>query len=88
VTCAAIDKDKTATVMWSEALNATKDRTGETITAPPGVSLPNSKLVSVDVTYDYEPAIGRWISDNVNLTSAFYFKPREGGTVCYAGTCC
>ena len=88
VTCAALDKDKIATVMWSEVRNATKDRTGEKITVPPGVSLPNSKLVSVDVTYDYEPAIGRWLSDSVNLTSAFYFKPREGDTVCYDGTCC
>jgi Flp pilus assembly protein TadG len=88
VTCTAIDEDKVATVMWSEALNATKDKAGDKATVPAGVSLPSSKLVSVDVTYDYEPAVGRWLTDTVSFNSAFYFKPREDGTVCYDGTCC
>jgi hypothetical protein len=88
VTCTAIDEDKVATVVWSEALNATKDKAGDKATVPAGVSLPSSKLVSVAVTYDYEPAVGRWLTDTVSFNSAFYFKPREDGTVCYDGTCC
>jgi Flp pilus assembly pilin Flp len=88
LTCAALDKDAAATVMWSQTRNATKDRVGDKITLPAGVSLPNSKLVSVSVTYRYRPAFGRWLADTVPFNSAFYFEPREGGTVCYDGTCC
>lgn len=89
VTCAAIDQDKVATAMWSEARNSKTDTAGSTIVVPTGVALPNSKVVFVDVTYKYEPRIGRFIQgDTVDLNSNFYFKPREANTVCYNGTCC
>jgi hypothetical protein len=88
VTCAAIDADRVATVKWSEAVNETKDRAGEKLPAPAGVSLPNSKIVLVSVVYKYEPKLGAYIDDQVDLSSSFYFKPRESGTVCYDGTCC
>lgn len=90
VTCAAIDKDKIATVKWSVAFDGgVTDRVGSRIALPAGVVLPESKLVAVDMVYKYKPVLGAYIvGDTVDFTSKFYFKPRVSGTVCYDGVCC
>ena len=89
VTCIAVDEDKIATVKWSTARGTgDKDRVDSKVTPPTGVTLPNSKLVHVDVEYTYQAVIAWWLPELVTFNSDFYFKPREGGTVCYDGTCC
>ncbi len=88
VTCVAIDKDKIATVKWSETRDSQKDQVGAKISLPAGVVLASSKLVAVEMTYKYKPTLGAYLGDEILFTSKFYFKPRVQGTVCYNDVCC
>lgn len=76
------DASGKAKVDWSEAQNASK-RTSPPANIPAGILPASSSVIYAEVTYAFTPAISYFVG-NVNLTSAFYSKPRRSAKVTHS----
>ena len=70
-----------ATVTWSDARNGPAHTAGAPFVLPDGVRQPSTFLVVAEVSYRYEPRLGRIITGPIDLTEEFYLRPRLGTTV-------
>jgi Flp pilus assembly protein TadG len=87
VSCISIDKDKKATVKWSETRNGTKLASGSSITLPSALSVANTQLLFSQVSYTYTPTIGYVITGSLNLSDTMYMSPRISAPT-YGTTAC
>jgi Flp pilus assembly protein TadG len=87
VSCISIDKDKKATVKWSETKNGTKLATGSSITLPSALAVANTQLLFSQVNYAYKPTIGYVITGQLDLADKMYMSPRISAPT-YGTTAC
>ncbi|HEY0440842.1 MAG TPA: TadE/TadG family type IV pilus assembly protein [Xanthobacteraceae bacterium] len=76
-----LDANKSATVVWSDAKNATARPKDQTVTIPSGIAIPNSTIILSEVKYPYKPTIGYVITGTLNLTEKTYMQPRVQSTI-------
>lgn len=81
VSAVDIDANGIAKVKWSKALNSTERAVGSTVTLPPALVMPNSQLIWSEISYDYKPAVGYFITGMLNLSDQFFARPRQSATV-------
>lgn len=86
VSAVNIDSNGIATIGWSKALNSTARAAGATVAIPSALAMPNSQLIWSEVSYDYKPAVGYFITGTLNLSDQFFARPRQSSTVCWV-TC-
>lgn len=73
------DEDNNVTVDWSRDKAGAEPYTNGTpfTSLPAGLMEPLTSLVVAEVSYDYDPPIGKYIVGSVNLTETFYLRPRK-----------
>ncbi len=71
-----IDGDGKATVVWSDARNATAPSVGSDVTLPAAIAVNNSYVVAAEAHYPFTPAIGYVVTGSFDLNSTYYLKPR------------
>jgi Flp pilus assembly protein TadG len=76
-----INANGIATVKWSKASNSTERAVGSTVTLPPALVMPNSQLIWSEISYDYKPPVGYFITGTLTLTDQFFARPRQSATV-------
>jgi Flp pilus assembly protein TadG len=83
-----IDANGVAKVVWSDALNTTKETVGSTVTLPAALNVASTSLIWSEVSYTYQPPIGKKIlvylglpSGTINLSDQIYMRPRLSDTV-------
>jgi Flp pilus assembly protein TadG len=81
VTCLSIDGTGRATVSWSQALNGSPRTTGQVVTLPAAMDIPNTQLVMGETALPYTSPIqflplGVW-----NLYAVTYMFPRSSPTI-------
>jgi Flp pilus assembly protein TadG len=83
-----IDANGVAKVVWSDALNTTKESVGSTVTLPAALNVASTSLIWSEVSYAYQPPIGKQIlvylglpSGTINLSDQIYMRPRLSDTV-------
>jgi Flp pilus assembly protein TadG len=76
VSSLAIDKDKKATVVWSDTLHGTARGKGSVVTLPDALAVPNSSLIWSEVEYTYNPLLGVALTGAVTLKDQIYMRPR------------
>lgn len=73
----------TATVAWSSATpNETARAIGEVVTIPAALKVANSQIIWSEVSYGYTPAVAYYITGTLNITDAFFARPRQSSTIC------
>ncbi len=88
LTSVVADEDNTTTVDWSCAQNGAPHSTGSSFTLPDGLTQPFSSVIAAEVSYDYQPPIGRYMVGGINMTETFYLRPRRSLTVEWQGGAC
>jgi hypothetical protein len=88
LTSVVADEDNTTTVDWSCAQNGAPHSTGSSFTLPDGLTQPFSSVIVAEVSYDYQPPIGRYMVGGINMTETFYLRPRRSLTVGWQGGAC
>lgn len=78
-----IDSKGVATVGWSKASNSTARGVGSTVTIPSALAMPSSQLIWSEISYDYKPAVGYFITGTMSLSDQFFARPRQSTTVCW-----
>lgn len=78
-----IDGDGATEVLWSEARNGAAPATGGTYAIPSALLIPNSFLVAANLSYTHTPAVAHTISGSIELSDAFYLRPRRSDTISY-----
>lgn len=86
VSAVNIDSKGVATIGWSKASNSTARAAGAVVTIPSALAMPNSQLIWSEITYDYKPSVGYFITGTLNLSDQFFARPRQSSTVCWV-TC-
>jgi Flp pilus assembly protein TadG len=81
VSLIGINSSGKATVTWSYALNGSPRPTGQVITLPALLDVPNSSIVFGETTYAYTPIADYLNVGKMNLYSSVYMLPRLGGTI-------
>jgi Flp pilus assembly protein TadG len=83
VSCITVDGNGKATVTWSQALPSGDARsTGQPVTLPPGLDVPNTSVVLGETTYAYSPLMDFMHIGTLNLYSSVYMSPRSSsGTI-------
>lgn len=71
-----IDNNGNATVVWSDARNATAPSVGSSVTLPTAIAVANSYVVLAEAHYPFTPAIGYVLTGSFDLNSTYYLKPR------------
>jgi Flp pilus assembly protein TadG len=72
-----------ATVVWSNAYGNISPRgTGDVVTIPPALRIPNTQLIWSEISYDYTPPVAKYITGALNLTDEFFARPRQSNTIC------
>lgn len=75
------DEDNETKVAWSCAHNGSARSEGQTMSLPEGLTQPFSSVILAEVTYDYQPPIGYYITGGITMTETFYLRPRRSLTV-------
>jgi Flp pilus assembly protein TadG len=83
VTISAIQIDNAgkATVAWSQSLNGTPRPTGELMTVPAALDVPNTTILFGETSYDYTPVIDFLDQGNFTLYSSIYMYPRASSSI-------
>jgi Flp pilus assembly protein TadG len=76
-----VDSTGTATVVWSEARNATAPEVGTTVTLPASVAQTSTHIVAAVAEYPFTPAIGYVLTGSFTLSSTYYLRPRLSACV-------
>lgn len=82
------DEDNATTVDWSCGHNAAARTEGEAITLPAGLTQPFSSVILAEVTYAYEPPLGKYMTGGITMSETFYLRPRRSLTVEMQGGGC
>ena len=80
------DSSGNATITWSATLNGTAYTTGQKVTLPSGLSLPNITLIWGQVQYVYTPIFGDNIIGTTPLTDQIYLSPRLCTSIAYGSS--
>ncbi|MEQ8657513.1 MAG: pilus assembly protein [Hyphomicrobiales bacterium] len=78
-----IDGNGATEVLWSEARNGAAPATGGTYAIPSALLIPNSFLVAANLSYTHTPAVAQAITGSIELSDAFYLRPRRSDTISY-----
>jgi Flp pilus assembly protein TadG len=82
VSLVTVDGSGNAKVTWSQCLNGTARQTGQAVTLPTGLNIPNTSIVMGETTYAYTPIIDFLHMGTLNLYSSVYMSPRSSsGTI-------
>jgi Flp pilus assembly protein TadG len=81
VSCITISSAGKAIVTWSQALNGTARATGQVVTVPVALDVPNTTLIFSETTYAYTPLIDFMRFGTLNLYAAIYMSPRASTTI-------
>lgn len=88
LTSVEADQNNDTTVSWSCGLNAAAHADDAAFTLPAGLTQPFTSIIVAEVTYNYTPPIGEFISGSISLTETFYLRPRRSLTVEWDGAPC
>ena len=79
------DGNGSTKVAWSNAQNATPRTVGSTVAVPTGliVSGSGNSLILAEITYAYTSPTLVFLTGPINMTSAFYSKPRRSVVVAH-----
>jgi Flp pilus assembly protein TadG len=82
VSCISVNAAGQATVAWSQSLNGTARPTGQSVTLPTALDIPNTEVVLGETTYVYTPLFNYLNIGTLNLYSSVYMLPRSSsGTI-------
>ena len=81
VSCIGIDNAGRATVTWSQALNGSARATGQVMTVPAALDVPNSTVVFSETTYVYVPSFDFIHMGNKTMYSSVYMIPRNSTVI-------
>jgi hypothetical protein len=77
-----IDATGRATVGWSQALNGTALATGQVVTLPTALDIPNTAIIFGETNYAFNPLYDYINFGTFNLYSSVYMIPRSAnGTI-------
>lgn len=76
-----IDDEGNATVVWSDARNATPYPADASIDLPINILQAETFVVVAEVTYDYIPTFGHTLTGTITLADSFYLRPRLSNEV-------
>lgn len=81
VSCLAVDRNGTATVMWSRARRSSARAAGSTLATPEGIAdtsktTPTYWLLG-ETTYTYTPTVGYVLTGPINLSDQIYMRSRS-----------
>jgi Flp pilus assembly protein TadG len=79
-----VDKDKVATVDWSQGRNIAPRNAGDTVVVEPGVLPASGSVIMAEVSYNYQTALGFFLKDGMMLHETFYLRPRMSDTVAWS----
>jgi Flp pilus assembly protein TadG len=87
VTSVVADVNNITTVAWSEALGpgVTAQTANASIVLPAGLTLPNSSVISAQVSYTFRSTLSTLIVGGVQLRSQAYQQPRFSEQVARSG---
>jgi Flp pilus assembly protein TadG len=87
VTSVVADVNNITTVAWSEALGpgATAQTANASIVLPAGLTLPNSSIISAQVSYTFRSTLSTLIVGGVQLRAQAYQQPRFSAQVARSG---
>lgn len=88
VTSVVADEDNETTVGWSCAHNASAHAEGADFTLPEGLTQPFSSVIVAEVSYNYSPPIGHYMTGGLTMSETFYLRPRRSLTVEMLGGGC
>lgn len=77
----SVDAQGNASVVWSDTLNGTALTTGQTVSIPPSLAVPNSYYLLAQVQYSYNPTYAYVMTGTLNLQEQFYMRPRQSTSV-------
>ncbi|MDE2465909.1 MAG: pilus assembly protein [Alphaproteobacteria bacterium] len=81
ISCITIDSNGKATVAWSQSLHGTPRTTGEVMSLPAALDVPNTTILYGEASYDYTPVIDFLHHGDFTLASSIYMYPRASSTV-------
>jgi len=82
LTSVVADENNNTTVGWSRAYNGSAYAKNSDFTVPNGLTQPFSSIIVAEVSYNYTPPIGEFITSTINMTDTFYLRPRRSLVVC------
>ncbi len=76
------DASGNATVTWSDSLNGTRRPVGQVIHLPTSLAgQANISLILGEVSYNYTPTLGYFITGAVTISDSYYLYPRLGSSI-------
>jgi Flp pilus assembly protein TadG len=81
VSLVTISSGGQATVTWSQALNGSARPTGQVITVPSTLDIPNTTLLYSETTYSYTPTFDFMHIGTRSIYSSIYMVPRASTTI-------
>jgi Flp pilus assembly protein TadG len=77
----SIDANGAATIKWSDTRYGTAHSTGQSVSLPAALNVPNTALLWSEVSYAYTPTIGYVVTGTLNLSDTIYMRPRQSDCV-------
>lgn len=81
LTSVVADEENRTKVAWSAAHNGTPHAEGTDFTVPDGLTQPFSSVIVAEVSYNYTPPVGEFLTGGITMTDKFYLRPRRSLTV-------
>ena len=81
VSLVTIDSGGKGTVTWSQTLNGTARATGQVVTVPASLDIPNTALIYSEANYAYTPVFDFLKFGTFNLYNAIFMPPRDASTI-------
>ena len=81
VSLISVDNNGNATIAWSQSQNATAHSTGQAVTLPASLDVPNSSVVWGEVSYAYAPIFDFLNLGPFNMYDSVYMLPRNATTI-------
>lgn len=88
LTSVVADENNDTTVDWSCAHNGSPNSQGSAYALPSGLTQPFSSVIVAEVSYAYDPPVGRFLVGGINMSDTFYLRPRRSLTVEMQGGGC
>ena len=77
VTSVVTDENNNASVAWSWSDGATARTPGSAFTLPEAtLTEPETSIIVAEVTYDFTPSVGLFLTGGTELEAAAYYRPR------------
>lgn len=77
LTSVVADVNNKTTVDWSAASSGSAYAKNANFALPAGLTQPFSSVIVAEVTYNYDPAVGQFLSGGITMTEKFYLRPRR-----------